>query len=84
MISILTEVSFVICYTFHIIIILIWEFFKPVFADGFPLEFEWRQDYSSLQDPSLYSGRSQQCFSLEGLLSFSYFQILLSLYHIIW
>ena len=35
------------------------EFFTSVLADGFSLEFEWQQVSSSLQDSSLYSGRSQ-------------------------
>ena len=40
------------------IILLFWEFFIPVLADGFPLEFEWQQVSSSLQDSSQYSGQS--------------------------
>ena len=35
------------------------EFFTSVLADGFSLEFEWQQFFSSLQDSSQYSGRSQ-------------------------
>ena len=35
---------------------------------------------SSLQDPSQYSGQSQKCCSVDGLHSFSYFQVLQSLY----
>ena len=35
-----------------IIILLIWEFFTPAFADGFLLESEWQQDSSSFQDTS--------------------------------
>ena len=38
---------------------LLLEFFTPVLADGFSLEFEWQQVSSSLQDSSQYSGRSQ-------------------------
>ena len=33
-------------------ILLFWEFFTPVWADGFSLEFEWLQVSSSLQDSS--------------------------------
>ena len=36
-----------------------WEFFPSVLADGFSLEFEWQQVFSSLQDSSQYSSRSQ-------------------------
>ena len=35
-----------------IIILLIWEFFTPALADGFPLESERQQVTSSLQDSS--------------------------------
>ena len=44
-----------------IIIIIIYslEFFTSALADGFLLESEWQQVYSSLQDSSQYSGRSQ-------------------------
>ena len=35
------------------------EFFRLALADGFSLEFEWQQVFSSLQDSSQYSGRSQ-------------------------
>ena len=35
-----------------IIILLISEFFTPALADGFPLESEWQQVSSSLQDSS--------------------------------
>ena len=35
-----------------------WEFFQPVLADGFSLEFEKQQVSSSLQDSSQYSERS--------------------------
>ena len=52
----------------------------PALADGFPLEYVWQQVSSSFQDCSLYSGRSQQLFSLDGLHSSSYFQLLHSLY----
>ena len=61
-----------------IIILLIWEFFPPALADCLPLEFEWQHVSSSLQDSSQYSGRSQQCCSVDRFLSSSYFQILQS------
>ena len=38
-------------------IIIFMEFFTAVLADGFSLEFEWQQVFSSLQDSSQYSGR---------------------------
>ena len=60
--------------------VLIWEFFTPALADSFPLESEWQQVSSNFQDSSLYSGRSQQCYSLCGLHSSSYFQVFPSLY----
>ena len=59
----------------HLIILLIGEFFPPALADSFPLELEWQQVSSSLQDSSWLSGRSQQYCSLDGLHSSSYFQI---------
>ena len=62
------------------IILLIWEFFIPALVNGFPLESEWQQVSSSLQDSSQYSSWSQQCWSLDGLHSFFYFQVLQSLY----
>ena len=58
----------------------LWEFFISANADGFPLEFEWQQISSSLQDSSQYSGWSQQCSSLDSLHPSRYFQVLLSLY----
>ena len=42
--------------------------------------FTWQQVFSSLQG-SQYSGRSQQCCSLDGLHPSTYFQIFLSFYH---
>ena len=33
-----------------IIIIIIWEFFTPVLADGFSLEFKWHQVSSGRQN----------------------------------
>ena len=35
------------------------EFFTSALADGLPLEIEWQQISSSLQDSSQYSGRLQ-------------------------
>ena len=43
------------------------EFFTLASADGFPLESEWQQVSSSLQDSSQYSGQSKQCCCLDGL-----------------
>ena len=63
-----------------IITLLILEFFIPVLADSFPLEFEWQQVSSSLQDSPQYSGRSQQNCSLDSPYSSSYFQVLSFLY----
>ena len=44
--------------TIFIIILLFWEYFTAVFTDGFPLEVEWQQVSSSLQDSSPHSGQS--------------------------
>ena len=41
---------------FIMIIITSWEFFPSVLANGLPLDFEWHQVFSSLQDSSQYSG----------------------------
>ena len=49
------------------------EFFTSVLADGFPLEFEWQQVSSNLQDSSQYSVQSQHCCSLNSLHLSSYF-----------
>ena len=57
---------------FTIIVLLFWES-PQVLAHGFSLESEWQQVSSSLQDSSQYSDRSQQCCSLDGFHSFSYF-----------
>ena len=54
--------------------------FLPALADGFSLKFERQQISSSLQDFSQYSSPSHQCCSLDGLHSFSYFQVIKSLY----
>ena len=61
-----------------ILLLLLLEFITAL-ADGILLEFEWQQVSSSPQDSSQYSGRSQQCCSLDGLHSSSNFQILQSL-----
>ena len=61
-------------------IYLLLEFFAPTLADGLSQEFEWQLVSSCLQDSSQYSGRSQQCSSLDWLLSSSYFQVLQFLY----
>ena len=34
--------------------LLLWEFFTPVLANGFSLEFEWQQVFSNFQDSSQY------------------------------
>ena len=67
-------------YYYNYIFLLIWEFFAPSLADDFPMESEWQQVTPSLQNSTQYSGRSQICCSLVGLHSFSYFDVLQSLY----
>ena len=57
-----------------------WEFFTSALADGFLLKFEWQQISSSFQDTSQYSGRSQQCYSLDSLYPSRYLKVLQSLY----
>ena len=37
--------------------LLLWEFYISAFADGFSLEFEWEQVFSSVPDSSQYSGQ---------------------------
>ena len=51
------------------------EFFTSALAGGLSLEFEWQQVTSSLQDSSQYSGRCQQCCSLDCLHSYSDFKV---------
>ena len=77
----LVHKRFQIWYSNFIIIIIIisWKFFTSTLADGFSLEFEWKQVSPSLQDYSQYSGRSQQCCSLHGLDSTCSFHVLGSL-----
>ena len=57
-----------------------WEFSTSVLADGLSPESERQQFFSSFQHSSWYSGRSEQCCSLDSLHSFSCFQVLLSFY----
>ena len=61
------------------IIITSLEFFTSALADGFSLEFEWKQVSSSLQDSSQYSGRFQLCCRLDGLHPSTNFQVLQAL-----
>ena len=62
-----------LCSIFFCLLYLLFEsFFTSALADGLSLEFEWQQVSSNIQDSSEYSGRSQQCCSLDGgLLSSS-------------
>ena len=60
--------------------LLLFEFFTSALADSFSLEFEWQQVSSSFLDSPKYSGRSRKRWSLDGLYSFSYCQVLQSLY----
>ena len=62
-----------------ILLFTLLEFLTSALADGLSLEFEWQQVYSSLPDSSQYSGRSQQCWSLDGLHSSTDFQVIQSL-----
>ena len=55
-------------------------FFTPAFADGFSLEFELQHISSSLQDSSLYSGRSQKRCIFVGPHPSRYFQVFQGLY----
>ena len=64
--------------------LLLFDFFTPVLADVFSLEFEWQQVFSSLHDSSQYSGRSQQCCSLDVPHSSFYFHVLQSFLSILW
>ena len=66
-IIIVHEVVLSIHITLVIFILVIWEFFTPALSDGFPLGSVWQQVFSSLQDSSKYSSRTQQCYSLDGL-----------------
>ena len=52
LIRILANLNNDVIWMFFIIILLIWEFFTPVLADGFLLESECQQVSSSLQDSS--------------------------------
>ena len=46
------------------------KFFTEALADGLSLESDLQQFSSGLQHSSPYSGQSQQCCSLDGLISF--------------
>ena len=61
--------------TLLIFTFLFWEFFPPAIAGGLSLEFVWQQVSSSHRDSSQYSGRYQQCCSLDGFHASSYFQV---------
>ena len=56
------------------------KFFTTALVDGLSLESEWQQVSSSLQDYSLYTGRSQQCCTLDGFGSYSALQLFQLLY----
>ena len=49
------------------------EFFMPYLTGGLLLRSKWQQVSLSFQNPSQYSDRSQQCFCLSGIDSFSDF-----------
>ena len=53
LVSFLTVTTQPIIIFIIIIIILLWEYFTPALADGFPLEFEWQQIFSTLQDTAV-------------------------------
>ena len=55
------------------------KFFTSALADGFTMESEWQQFYSSLQDSSQYSGQTERSFSLYSLHPSRYFRVLPSL-----
>ena len=55
--------------------LLLESFFTSALTDGISLTFERQQISPGLPDASLYSGRSQQCCSLDGLHSSSNFQV---------
>ena len=75
---IIISLFFILYLLFIIVIIIITplEFFTSVLADGFSLEFEWQQVFSSLQDSSQDSGLSQQCCHLDSLYLSANFQVL--------
>ena len=78
--SIYLSINYYYYYYYYYYYFTPWEFFTSALADGFPLEFEWHQVFSSLLDSSQYSGQSQQCCSLDSLHLSHYFQVLQSLY----
>ena len=57
--------------------LLPFEFFIPASADDSSWESAWQQVSTNFQDFSQYSGRSHECWSLDGLNSSSYFQALI-------
>ena len=63
----MVKLKFNLNLNFITFILLIREFFILALADGFPLEFEWQQVSSSLQDSSQYYDR------MDDLHSYSYF-----------
>ena len=50
------------------------EFFISAIAEGLSLESEWEPVSSGVQNSSLYSGRSQQCCSLDGYYYYQSFK----------
>ena len=42
-----------------VLFLFFWEVFESVLADGFSMNFEWQQVFSSLQNSSQYSSHSQ-------------------------
>ena len=54
----------------------LFKIFHTSVSRWFQLKFEWQQVSSSFQDSPLYSSRSQQCCSLDGLHLSSYFHVL--------
>ena len=75
-----TEKSTILQVLFFLLLLIPWEVFTSVSADGFSLEFEWQQVFSSLQDSSQDSGRSQPCCRLDSLYPSANFQVLQAFY----
>ena len=59
----------------NLLYITLSELFTPALADGLSLGLKWQQVTSGLQDSYQYSGRPQQCSSLDGLGSTSDLQL---------
>ena len=59
------------------------EFFTPALVESLSLECEWQQVSLSLKKFFQYSGRSQQCCSLDGLDSFSDFLLFKFCYQVL-